>query len=292
MTTAQAEKARVTRHLEGALAQLLAADTAHLDAEQRTRRAGLAAHLRGYIDAGRFPVNRTDRALTPVFVDATGTRCAVASMLDATGETALVQEVAAHDNLARVHDLAALPALGAWLGQHGLSVDEAARVQPSYAAMEEVRTQPTVSVVAQVSAGASTEHGRQLAFAPGVRVGIRRRVHAQTSSGTVRYGGSALMAEYSRSLVLDQGAAHHLALLAQWEPLGGGTSDAQWYLLAGLVGVIDGNASPGPGFGGRLGTGFSFRGRSLPFLGEVSLQGLAQGGALSLRVGLTLGVGW
>ncbi len=291
MSARTEEQARVRRHLEGALEALLGASTEHLTAGQRARRAGLVGHLRGYIDAGRFPVNRTGHPLTPVFVDGEGARCAVASMLDATGEESLVQAVAAGNNLARVHALAELPAVRGWLEHHGIGIDEAARVQPMYAAIDQVDWRPAVAAVAEVGLGWASESGGQLTFSPGVRAGVRRVVRAQDTSGTMSYSSLGVMAEYARSLVLRGGGAHQLGVMVQWEPRGH-TSDAQWYLLAGPVVALDGDGAPGTGGGGRVGVGFSFRGRTVPLLGEVGVLGLAQGGGLTLRAGLTLGVGW
>jgi hypothetical protein len=67
-----------------------------------------------------------------VFVDAHGTRCAVAHLLDVSGQGELVRHIAATQNIARVRELARLPELRAWLGAAGLSVEDAARIQPEY----------------------------------------------------------------------------------------------------------------------------------------------------------------
>jgi len=53
-------------------------------------------------------------------------------LIDHAGGGAIVDFVAANHNLARVHDLAALPAFVAWLTHNGLTVDEAALIQPAY----------------------------------------------------------------------------------------------------------------------------------------------------------------
>lgn len=291
MSFAEAEQARVRAHLLGALAALRDAPTDHLDDTRRARRAALAAHLAAYIAAGRFPRNTTGLPFTPVFVDDLGTRCAVAALLDATGGAALVHAVADTDNLARVHTLAALPALRDWLDAQGLTVDEAAGIQPAYQARDVVDWRPAVAVVTEAAFGRSEGTGAHLALGVGARVGVRRRVHSQSVSGTVHYGAAALLAEYTRTVTVGDGAAHQLALLAQWEPAGG-TSDAQWYLLAGPAAVLDPDTVPGGAVGGRAGVGFSLRGRTLPWMGEAGLTGLAQGGGLTLRVGVTLGVGW
>lgn len=53
-------------------------------------------------------------------------------LIDSVGGSAIVDFVAANHNLARVHDLAAVPAFMAWLAANGLTVDEAALIQPAY----------------------------------------------------------------------------------------------------------------------------------------------------------------
>ncbi len=68
----------------------------------------------------------------PYFVDAEGTRCALAHLLEIGGQTQLVSDVAARRNNARVHELASHAELIHWLGCAGLTLEEAARIQPSY----------------------------------------------------------------------------------------------------------------------------------------------------------------
>ena len=54
------------------------------------------------------------------------------SVSDRSGRSDIVDKVAATRNNAYIHELVDDPALGAWLDESGLSVDEAARIQPSY----------------------------------------------------------------------------------------------------------------------------------------------------------------
>ena len=62
-------------------------------------------------DRGIFPRNPDFRKPTPYFVDADGTRCAVAHLIEASGELELVQAVATRRNNATVHALADEPGL-------------------------------------------------------------------------------------------------------------------------------------------------------------------------------------
>jgi hypothetical protein len=129
------ERARVQAHLDGALERLAERDLASLAPAQRAARAARIEALRAYRDAGRFPKNHRVGARVPIFVDAEGTRCAMAHLIASTGrpeDQALVEAVARARNLATISELADTPRLLAWLETHGLTVAEAAAIQPAY----------------------------------------------------------------------------------------------------------------------------------------------------------------
>jgi HEAT repeat protein len=101
-----------------------------LSADQRAERARLLAVLRAYRARADFGVDEDGvDARVPLFVDAAGRRCAVAELLHATGRDDLVAAVEATDNTAWIVDLAHSTALLGWLDEHGLSLEEAARIQ-------------------------------------------------------------------------------------------------------------------------------------------------------------------
>ena len=127
-----AEQARVRAHLAGAEAELRTADTSSLQPAQRARREAVIAELARYRERGAFPRNLDFAELTPYFIDDRGVRCAMAHLIETFGGAPLVARVAATANNARVAELAADPELLAWLDTHGMTVAEAARVQPSY----------------------------------------------------------------------------------------------------------------------------------------------------------------
>lgn len=139
-STAGHENERLQRHFGGVLGLLgpagpgaLGLGEPGLGAAQRVHRAALLEELARYRARGRFPKNYRYAAPTPAFVDEVdGTRCAVAHLLEASGEGALVARIAAQSNHARVRDLAGDEAFRGWLWRHGLSVREAAIIQPSY----------------------------------------------------------------------------------------------------------------------------------------------------------------
>lgn len=127
------EQVRLRAHFRQVLAELRERDVGHLAGPERDQRERVIGELARYARRGRFPENRdfADRPM-PYFVDASGTRCAVAHLIDSTGERELVERVRRTRNNGFVRELAPDRALQAWLRAVGLTVAEAARIQPSY----------------------------------------------------------------------------------------------------------------------------------------------------------------
>jgi hypothetical protein len=100
---------------------------------QRTTRAELIEWLRAYRDAGSFPRNDLfpDRSV-PYFRDGRGTLCAMAYLIDRSGRGDLVDRIARTRNNAFIRELADDASLVQWLEGVGLTVAEAARIQPTY----------------------------------------------------------------------------------------------------------------------------------------------------------------
>lgn len=132
-TWAAGEAQRLQAHFDSVDRELRAAPIVALSAAQRSARAQLTEWLREYRNAGEFPVNEDfpERA-TPYFRDRHGNLCAMAYLLARSGRGDVVDAVANSRNNARIHELADMPVLTAWLDSVGLSVDEAARIQPQY----------------------------------------------------------------------------------------------------------------------------------------------------------------
>jgi len=126
------ERQRIRRHLRRAEVAARRAPDADLDPLRSMVRALLLDELAAYRARGLFPRNHAVRGLHPVFVDDVGTRCAVAHLLDASGQSAVVDDIASRRNLAYVEELADEPALVAWLHAAGLTLAEAAAIQPGY----------------------------------------------------------------------------------------------------------------------------------------------------------------
>lgn len=130
---AAAEVRRIRLHLGNVETALRAGGTGSLSVEQRMRRAAALDWLREYRERGLFPHNHTRPGeRVPVFVDEHGTHCAVGYLLKRSGETGLVRDVVAADNNIRVRDLADNERFRSWLKETGLTLEEAAWIQPAY----------------------------------------------------------------------------------------------------------------------------------------------------------------
>ena len=130
--TKMLETQRVADHIHRAESLAARRDVSQLSHVQQLVRALLLQALAEYRAAGRFPLNRDFANKTPYFIDADGTRCAMAHLMEIGGEPDLVQAIARERNNAYVRELADEPALLAWLQAAGLTVDEAAAIQPEY----------------------------------------------------------------------------------------------------------------------------------------------------------------
>lgn len=120
---------RTSAHYGAVVDELLAADTSHLTDVQRGARLQLVEALRAYRERADFGRGNDLGARVPYFVDAEGRRCAVAELLHVTGELGLIERVRTTNNHAWILDLAGDAAFETWLRDHGLTFDEAARVQ-------------------------------------------------------------------------------------------------------------------------------------------------------------------
>ncbi|HEX2736454.1 MAG TPA: hypothetical protein VHM70_32850 [Polyangiaceae bacterium] len=126
------EQQRVRFHLLGAEDAARSRQVA-LEPLQALTRKLLLDELRWYLRRGQFPENHVckDRRV-PVFVDRRGTRCAVAHLMDASGQDHLVRQIAKAHNYSKVRELALIPQVRSWLAAAGITLEEAARIQPEY----------------------------------------------------------------------------------------------------------------------------------------------------------------
>jgi hypothetical protein len=127
--------------IDVALVRLEVADAHTWTADERTasrqmlRAARLVQlqRLAAYRDHGIFPLNEGQSAQpAPIFVDRHGTACAVGHLMRCSGWTNEVDSIAQSSNLVYVPD-ATDSAIAAWVLTSGLTLEEAALVQPRYA---------------------------------------------------------------------------------------------------------------------------------------------------------------
>lgn len=128
-----AETARIRQHLATVEAELRDRDVSALTPAQRQARAKNLDVLHEYWERGVFPVNTDFPARrVPYFIDHLGTRCAMAYLIERSGRGDIVRRIALTHNNAYIRDLKGDAELGAWLRDNGLTVTEAARIQPAY----------------------------------------------------------------------------------------------------------------------------------------------------------------
>ena len=127
------EVARLRAHFDRVLHELRIADVSHLSAAQIAARQTLIGRLERYSAAGRFPHNHVRSGKrVPVFRDEHQTLCAMGFLIASTGRHDIVDFVTSTNNLIYIRELADNAALTRWLDSTGLTLAEAARVQPAY----------------------------------------------------------------------------------------------------------------------------------------------------------------
>jgi hypothetical protein len=131
---AEPERERIQKHLSEAEADMRLNPPAGLNPTQMKNRLALLDSLAAYRVRGTFPQNLDfPERLIPYFIDAAGVPCAMGQLIIASGHTALAHDVRATMNNAYIAEIAAAdPRLAAWSIAHGITLDEAARVQPAY----------------------------------------------------------------------------------------------------------------------------------------------------------------
>lgn len=127
------EVARLRAHFDSVDAELRHAKALQFTPSQRRVRATLIGWLQEYRDAGKFPRNdRLPELAMPFFRDGHGALCAMAYLIERSGRRDLVDRIALARNNAFIAELANDAELRVWLDSVGLSVTEAARIQPTY----------------------------------------------------------------------------------------------------------------------------------------------------------------
>ena len=166
------EQVRLRAHFDSVLVELRARDVSGLSTAQLAARGQLAEWLSDYRDAGRFPLNdRYSTGPTPIFRDARGTLCAMAYLIERSGRVDIVNRIAEVRNLAYIRELADDTSLVTWLDRSGLTVGEAARIQPQYGGIDE-KIDPRAAAATLVLSGASLAMAVSNTFRPGEGMGF------------------------------------------------------------------------------------------------------------------------
>jgi len=143
------EAVRLRLHFAEVEREMLSRDISDLTPAQRVARAEQIEQLRRYSAQGAFPRNTYHPGKrTPYFRDARGNLCAMAFLIAASGRGDIVDHIARNRNYAFVPDLIDEPGLAEWLRDHGLTVKEAARIQPAYGGEPSNDPDPSAGYVA------------------------------------------------------------------------------------------------------------------------------------------------
>lgn len=122
---------RIREHLRRAEQDLRRTEHAELTSDQRRRRKLALDRLREYCQQGSFPRNRRRTGRAPCFIGANDVPCAMAYLLQQDGREDLVEAVMETDPTIRLETVEDGP-LVEWVEANGLTMGEAARIQPSY----------------------------------------------------------------------------------------------------------------------------------------------------------------
>ncbi len=127
---ASEHRAKKQAHFFAVVADLSNRDVTHLSQAQLVARRSALAELARYALAGTFPAEGRWKGFgVPYLIDDFGTRCALAHLVDQTGDGALIKRLAKTHNHAFVPGLVDDRELRVWLHDNGLSVEEAAFIQ-------------------------------------------------------------------------------------------------------------------------------------------------------------------
>lgn len=96
------------------------------------KNAQILTLLNNYIKRGIFPQNYETLNRNPIFIDIHQTPCAVAYLLQKTGETKLAEEINKSSHLSYIKDIKN-EELELWVEKHGLTLEHLAMIQPAYA---------------------------------------------------------------------------------------------------------------------------------------------------------------
>jgi len=128
---ASMEDERIRKHLENTEIWMRKKDCSHLTEELKIAREDKINLLHEYWKAGNFPIN-TDFPKTrlPHIKDRFGTPCAMAYLIEESGDKQLVEQLEKTNNVF-IKDVSEGPLI-TWLETSGITKEEACQIQPTY----------------------------------------------------------------------------------------------------------------------------------------------------------------
>ena len=167
------ELSRLRAHFDSVDRELRRADVSTLTDSQRASRQRIIAWLRDYRHAGIFPRNdRFPAKAMPYFRDSRGVPCAMAYLVAQSGRQDIVDHIASTRNNAFIRELADDRDLVRWVDSVGLTLDEAARIQPQYQADPETTVDASYALATVIVSGAALTTTGLNAVAPSVTSGL------------------------------------------------------------------------------------------------------------------------
>lgn len=135
------EQARIKKHLNYTLKKLQKVDAGKLPANEQATRQRTLDNLQHYIQLAEFPVNSRSLRRHPIFVDQYGNYCAVGYLLHAAGYDDIVDEIQQTNNLVQIDDIQNPRYIDA-ITSLGITMEEAAQIQPGYNWQNPVPVEP------------------------------------------------------------------------------------------------------------------------------------------------------
>lgn len=121
----------ISVHLQLVEKNLRRRDVSNLSLNQLKNRNYLLDQLKEYALRGIFPINNFIPIKNPVFIDASGTHCAVGYLMQQSGAEQLAQQINKNEKFAYIHQIKT-KGVGEWAKNNGFSLDELAWIQPGY----------------------------------------------------------------------------------------------------------------------------------------------------------------
>lgn len=220
---------------------------------QQVRRNAALANLAAYERTARFPHNHRDSegrertadleggfaaapGRTPVFVDEHGTSCAVGHLMEQSGAHTLVRRIRDEHNTAWIQELTEVDGVAEWVEDSGLSVDELARIQPSYCHSKEPIEHGITAGLAALTATTGIWSGVQLA----------RKRSAWLALGLGAGGASALVAHGTRSTQHRCGPIQQVGRIETGAGIGATLASAVGFVVAGHQHTVAIQVDPTP----------------------------------------------